>query len=69
MIERAVLLCRKDNIRKEDFILEEIVEKSMSDNFEVNLSPITIDEMEKKLIEKHLMTKVETGLTLLSLLE
>ena len=57
MIERAVLLCRKDNIRKEDFILEEIVEKSMSDNFEVNLSPITIDEMEKKLIEKTLDDK------------
>ena len=57
MIERAVLLCRKDNIRKEDFILEEIVEKSMSDNYEVNLSPITIDEMEKKLIEKTLDEK------------
>ena len=57
MIERAVLLCRKDNIRKEDFILEEIVEKSMSDNSEVNLSPITIDEMEKKLIEKTLNDK------------
>jgi two-component system response regulator FlrC len=57
MIERAVLLCRKGNIRKEDFILEEIVEKSMSDNSEVNLSPITIDEMEKKLIEKTLNDK------------
>lgn len=57
MIERAVLLCRKDNIRKEDFILEEIVEKSMSDNSEVNLSPKTIDEMEKKLIEKTLNDK------------
>jgi len=57
MIERAVLLCRKGNIRKEDFILEEIVEKSMSDNSEVNLSSITIDEMEKKLIEKTLNDK------------
>jgi DNA-binding NtrC family response regulator len=57
MIERAVLLCRKDNIRKEDFILEEIVEKSMSNNSEVNLSPKTIDEMEKKLIEKTLNDK------------
>ena len=57
MMERAVLLSGQDKIRKEDFILEEIVEKRLSDNSEVNLSAETIDEMEKKLIEKTLNDK------------
>jgi len=57
MMERAVLLSGQDKIRKEDFILEEIVEKRLSDNSEVNLSAETIDEMEKKLIERTLNDK------------
>lgn len=57
MMERAVLLCRQDKICKEDFILEEIVEKSMAESSEVNLSSVTIEEMEKKLIEKTLNEK------------
>jgi len=57
MMERSVLLCCHDKIKKEDFILEEIVERSMSDNSVFDLSSVTIDEMEKKLIEKTLNDK------------
>ncbi len=57
MIERAVLLCADEKIRKENFILEEIVEKNLTDNDNYSFSTVTIDEMEKKLIEKTLNEK------------
>ena len=46
-IERAVLLCKGDTIKKDDLILEETEEGEIK---EEKLRPTTIDEMERKLI-------------------
>ena len=57
MIERAVLLCSENRIQKENFILDEITEKSPAAPNDFPASGLTINEMEKRLIEKTLHDK------------
>lgn len=57
MIERAVLLCSEDKIQKENFILDEIIEKTPAAIDDFPAGSQTIEEMEKRLIKKTLHDK------------